>query len=58
MSFDPDYYLARLNAERAAAVHAASEEARAVHEALADEYAELLAAHGHSRAGQGWQGPE
>ena len=45
---DADYYATRLRYERAAAATATSEEARAAHQALADEYAGLLAANGHS----------
>lgn len=41
---DNDYFTARLRAERVAAAAATSEEARAAHQALADHYAELLAA--------------
>ena len=43
MQLDRDYYLARLDAERAAAVAATSEEARAAHQALVGHYLQLLA---------------
>jgi hypothetical protein len=47
---DANYYLSRLNAERAAAEAATSEAARAAHEELADHYLQLLAAAGYPPA--------
>jgi hypothetical protein len=44
---DKEYFRARLNAERTAAAAATCEEARAAHQALADEYANLLDGDGH-----------
>lgn len=47
---DREYYLARLDAERAAAAAAMSDEARAAHLELADHYTSLLAASDPSAA--------
>ena len=47
---DRDYYLARLDAERAAAAAATSDEARAAHLELAEHYSGLLAASDYSAA--------
>lgn len=44
---DKEYYRARLLAEREAAATATSDVARAAHQALADEYANLLEVDGH-----------
>jgi hypothetical protein len=59
---DNDYFAARLRAESEAAAAASSDEARAAHQALADHYAELLAANGHpveiERADLGTQGAD
>ena len=46
---DLEYFLARIEAECVAAEAAASEEARTVHLALADHYAQMLA--GAAQAG-------
>ena len=44
---EPDYYAARLRAERDAAAAATCDEARRSHLELADRYQQLLSAFGH-----------
>lgn len=49
MGNDPEYYAARLRAERAAAAATNCAAARASHLALAEQYEQLLAAFGRPR---------
>jgi hypothetical protein len=52
---DLEYFLARIEAECAAAEAAANEEARAAHLALADRYAQMLAGAAQAVDNQGFE---